>query len=82
MARIGVFICHCGLNIASTVDVERTAEALREVPGVALAADYKYLCSDPGQTLVRQAIHEHRLDGVVIAACSPSMHEVTFRNAA
>jgi heterodisulfide reductase subunit A len=82
MARIGVFICHCGLNIASTVDVQRAAEALRRVPGVAVAADYPYMCSDPGQNLVRQAIGEHRLDGVVIAACSPSMHEVTFRNAA
>jgi heterodisulfide reductase subunit A len=82
MARIGVFVCHCGLNIASTVDVERVAEALRGYPGVALAADNKYMCSDPGQTLVRQAIQEHDLDGVVIAACSPSMHEVTFRKAA
>jgi heterodisulfide reductase subunit A len=82
MARIGVFICHCGLNIASTVDVERAAEELREVPGVAWTADYAYMCSDPGQTLVQQAIGEHGLDGVVIAACSPSMHEITFRNAA
>jgi heterodisulfide reductase subunit A len=82
MARIGVFICHCGLNIASTVDVERAASALRAAPGVALTAHYPYMCSDPGQNLVRQAIREHGLDGVVIAACSPSMHEVTFRNAA
>ena len=82
MTRIGVFVCHCGLNIASTVDVQRVVEVLHERPGVALAADYKYMCSDPGQTLVRQAIREHELDGVVVAACSPSMHEVTFRNAA
>jgi heterodisulfide reductase subunit A len=82
MARIGVFVCHCGLNIASVVDVERTVEALREYPGVALAADTKYMCSDPGQALVRQAIQEHALDGVVIAACSPAMHETTFRRAA
>jgi len=82
MSRIGVFICHCGLNIASTIDIERTAAELRETPGVVLTTDYPYMCSDPGQTLVRQAIEEHGLDGVVIAACSPSMHEVTFRNAA
>ena len=82
MARIGVFICHCGLNIASTVDVQRAVEALCRVPGVAVAVDYPYMCSDPGQSLIRQAIGEHRLDSAVIAACSPSMHEVTFRNAA
>ena len=82
MARIGVFICHCGLNIAGTVDVKRAAEALRTHPGVALAADYAYMCSDPGQALIRQAIQEQGLDGIVIAACSPSMHETTFRNAA
>jgi heterodisulfide reductase subunit A len=82
MARIGVFVCHCGLNIASTVDVECVAEELRGYPSVVLAADYKYMCSDPGQALVRQAIQEHALDGVVIAACSPSMHETTFRKAA
>jgi heterodisulfide reductase subunit A len=82
MTRIGVFVCHCGLNIASTVDVERVADELRGYPGVVLAADYKYMCSDPGQALVRQAIQEHGLDGVVVAACSPSMHEATFRRAA
>jgi heterodisulfide reductase subunit A len=80
--RIGVFVCHCGLNIASTVDVERVAEVLRGYPGVAMTADYKYMCSDPGQALIRQAIREHELDGAVIAACSPSMHEATFRRAA
>jgi heterodisulfide reductase subunit A len=82
MSRIGVFVCHCGLNIASTVDVEQVAGVLRDYPGVVLTADYKYLCSDPGQALVRQAIRDHELDGVVIAACSPSMHETTFRKAA
>jgi heterodisulfide reductase subunit A len=82
MASIGVFVCHCGLNIASTVDVQRVVEALRDYPGVALTAEYKYMCSDPGQSLVRQAIQEHNLDGIVVAACSPSMHEVTFRKAA
>ena len=82
MARIGVFVCHCGLNIASTVDVQRVAETLRHYPGVAFATDYKYMCSDPGQNLIQQAIKEHDLDGVVVAACSPTMHEATFRKAA
>ena len=82
MARIGVFICHCGLNIAGTVDVQYLAETLRDCPGVAFTADYKYMCSDPGQALIRQAIAEHDLDGVVVAACSPAMHESTFRKAA
>ena len=82
MSRIGVFVCHCGLNIASTVDVERVAETLRHYPGVAFAADYKYMCSDPGQALIQRSIREHNLDGVVVAACSPAMHETTFRKAA
>jgi len=82
MARVGVFVCHCGLNIASTVDVQRVIEALRDCPGVAFAADYKYMCSDPGQMLIQLAIAEHDLDGVVVAACSPGMHESTFRKAA
>jgi heterodisulfide reductase subunit A len=82
MARIGVFVCHCGLNIASTVDVGRVTRTLRDCPGVAFTADYKYMCSDPGQMLIRLAITEHNLDGVVVAACSPAMHESTFRKAA
>ncbi len=82
MDRIGVFVCHCGLNIASTVDVERVVETMTEYPGVALAADYGYMCSDPGQALIRESIRDHDLDGVVVAACSPSMHEATFRKAA
>ncbi len=82
MARIGVFVCHCGLNIAGTVDVTRVADALRVRPGVVLATDYVYLCSEPGQALIRDAIKEHELDAVVVAACSPTMHEVTFRRAA
>jgi len=82
MARIGVFVCHCGLNIAGTVDVQRVAETLRDYPGVAFATDYKYMCSDPGQALIQQAITEQNLDGVVVAACSPAMHEATFRKAA
>ncbi|SNB47188.1 CoB--CoM heterodisulfide reductase iron-sulfur subunit A family protein [Geobacter sp. DSM 9736] len=81
MSRIGVFVCHCGENISRTVDVEKVAEAASMIPGVAFATDYKYMCSDPGQGLLKKAIAEHRLDGIVVAACSPRMHEKTFRNA-
>jgi len=79
MRRIGVFVCHCGTNIGGTVDVERVAEEMGKYPGVAFATDYKYMCSDPGQNLIKEAIREHGLDGVVVSACSPAMHEVTFR---
>jgi heterodisulfide reductase subunit A len=79
MKRIGVFVCHCGINIADTVDVERVAEEIREYPGVAYAVEYTYMCSDPGQNLIKEAIRDHNLDGVVVAACSPTMHETTFR---
>lgn len=80
--RIGVFVCHCGKNIAGTVDVERVVEALARHPGVVYAARHEYMCSDPGQDLIQRAIKDHRLTGVVVAACSPTMHEATFRNAA
>jgi len=81
-SRIGVFVCHCGINIAGTVDVQHVVQAVKGWRGVAFATDYKYMCSDPGQALIREAIAEHRLDGIVIAACSPSMHEATFRRTA
>lgn len=81
-ARIGVFICHCGTNIAGTIDIERVAAAVREHPAVACVLDYRYMCSEPGQALIRQAIAEHRLEGLVVAACSPAMHEATFRRTA
>jgi heterodisulfide reductase subunit A len=81
MRKIGVFICHCGTNIAGPVDVQRVAEEMSEYPGVAFATDYKYMCSDPGQNLIKESIREHNLDGVVVSACSPAMHEVTFRRA-
>ncbi len=81
MSRIGVFICHCGENISRTVDVERVAEEVGRLPGVAFSTDYKYMCSDPGQTLVKKAIQEQKLSHVVVAACSPRMHEKTFRKA-
>jgi heterodisulfide reductase subunit A len=82
MSRIGVFVCHCGENISRTVDVEKVAAEAAKLSGVAYATDYKYMCSDPGQNLLKKAVADHRLDGIVVAACSPRMHEKTFRNAA
>ena len=79
MKRIGVFVCWCGSNIASTVDVGRVVEEARKLPGVVHAEDYKYLCSDPGQNIVQKAIDDYNLDAVVISACTPSLHELTFR---
>ena len=81
MSRIGVFICHCGENIGATVDCIKVAELAANMEGVAYAVDYKYMCSDPGQTLIKNAIKEYDLDGVVVGACSPRMHEPTFRRA-
>jgi heterodisulfide reductase subunit A len=82
MKRIGVFVCHCGINIAETVDVKHVAEEVSKMPGVAYTQDYIYMCSDPGQALVREKIKEEKLDAVIIAACSPNLHESTFRAAA
>ena len=79
--RIGVFICHCGENIGRTVDCPAVAEAAGRFPGVAYAVDNKYMCSDPGQNLVKNAIKEKNLDAVVVGSCSPHMHEKTFRKA-
>ena len=79
MARTGVFVCHCGKNISATVHVEKVAEDAANLPGVVCSMDYKYMCSDPGQRLIAEAIKEHNLDRVVVAACSPSLHEPTFR---
>ncbi len=79
MSRIGVFICHCGENIGKTVDCAAVAEAARLFPGVAYAVDYRYTCSEPGQAQIRDAIAKHGLTGVVVGACSPRMHEKTFR---
>ena len=81
MPRIGVFVCHCGENIAATVDAAEVARVCGELPGVVHSVDYKYMCSDPGQNLIKEAIREKRLTGVVVAACSPRMHEPTFRRA-
>ena len=82
MQRIGVFVCWCGSNIAGTVDVKAVAEALKNEPGVVYSADYQYMCSQAGQNLIKDAIAEHRLTGVVVCSCSPRMHEATFRKTA
>jgi len=79
MAKIGIFVCHCGHNIAGTVDVQQVVAEAQKNPDVAFAIDYKYMCSDPGQQLIRESIAKYGLDGVVVAACSPAMHETTFR---
>jgi heterodisulfide reductase subunit A len=80
--RIGVYICHCGVNISATVDVEAVAAFAADLPGVVVARDYVYMCSDPGQALIRQDIEAHDLNRIVVASCSPRMHEPTFRRAA
>ncbi len=77
--RIGVFVCHCGLNIAGTVDVEAITEYARTLPDVVYTVHNRYTCSDPGQEEIRKAIKDHNLNRVVVAACSPRMHEFTFR---
>jgi heterodisulfide reductase subunit A len=81
MSKIGVFVCHCGENISATVDCEKVAETAGKYDGVTFSDDYKYICSDPGQSLIKNAIKEKGLTGVVVASCSPRMHEPTFRKA-
>ncbi len=82
MQRIGVFVCWCGTNIAGTVDVKRVAEALKNEPGVVYSDNYQYMCSQAGQDMIKNAIHEYKLTGVVVCSCSPRMHETTFRKTA
>ncbi|MDO4370407.1 MAG: CoB--CoM heterodisulfide reductase iron-sulfur subunit A family protein [Clostridia bacterium] len=82
MQKIGVFVCWCGSNIAATVDVKRVAEAVKSEPGVVFSTDYQYMCSENGQSMIRSAIREYNLNGVVICSCSPRMHEATFRKTA
>ena len=81
MQRIGVFVCHCGTNIAATVDVEAVAAAARKVPGVVFSADYPYMCSESGQDLIKESVKKYNLTNVVVCSCSPRMHEKTFRAA-
>ena len=82
MQRIGVFVCWCGSNIAGTVDVNAVSEALKNEPGVVFSTNYQYMCSQAGQEMIKQAVKEHNLTGLVICSCSPRMHEATFRKTA
>jgi len=77
--RIGVFVCECGLNIAGSVDCEAVRDYAERLPGVALAVRSRYTCSDPGQEEIKKAIVEHHLNRVVVASCTPRLHEPTFR---
>jgi heterodisulfide reductase subunit A len=77
--RIGVYVCHCGLNIAGSVDCEEVAKFAAKLPNVVLARDYRYTCSDQGQELIKKDIKEFRLNRVVVASCTPRLHEPTFR---
>ena len=77
----GVYVCHCGTNIAATVDVGAVREYAGGLEGVRIAREYTYMCSDPGQDLIKQDIQEYGLNRIVVASCSPLMHEPTFRRA-
>ena len=80
-AKIGVYVCHCGGNISDVIDVKKVAEEIGKIPGVALSTDYIFMCSDPGQQKIKDAIKEGKINRVVVAACSPRLHELTFRRA-
>ena len=82
MQRIGVFVCHCGTNIAGTVDVKSVAEALKTEPGVVFSTDYQYMCSQAVQEMIINAVKDNNLTGIVVCSCSPRMHEATFRKTA
>ncbi len=82
MERIGVFVCHCGTNIAGTVDVAKVAEELGKVDGVVYSTHYTYMCSSAGQQMIEDHIKDDKLTGVVLCSCSPRMHEKTFRSCA
>jgi heterodisulfide reductase subunit A2 len=79
--KIGVYVCNCGTNISHTVDADAVRESAGSLPGVAVSRSYRYMCSNPGQEMITQDIRELGLNRVVVAACSPRMHERTFRNA-
>ena len=80
-SRIGVYVCHCGTNIAGMVDVESVASNAAGLKGVIISRHYAYMCSDPGQALIKEDIQNYDLDRIVVASCSPLMHETTFRSA-
>jgi len=77
--KLGIYICECGVNIAATVNVEQVVEHAKSLPNVAVSRFYKYMCSDPGQELIKKDIKEMKLDRIIVASCSPRMHELTFR---
>lgn len=77
--KVGVFVCHCGVNISSVVNIEKVVEAVSKLPEVTVARDYKFMCSTPGQELIGKEIKEQGLERVIVAACSPLLHEETFR---
>jgi heterodisulfide reductase subunit A len=79
--RIGVYVCHCGTNIGGVVDVEKVVDSVSSLPGVSISRDYAYMCSDPGLELIKNDIKSLDLNRVVVASCSPLMHEITFRTA-
>lgn len=79
--KIGVYVCHCGINISNKVDISKTLEFAKNLPYVTVAREYKFMCSDPGQELIQQDIREGKVNRVVVASCSPLMHEITFRRA-
>jgi len=79
--RIGVYVCGCGSNIAGIVDISSVAEFARGLPSVVMAKDYIYMCSDPGQDMIKEDIKELGLNRIVVASCSPTLHQHTFRRA-
>ena len=79
--KVGVYVCHCGGNISDVVDVKKVLEALKNVEGVTLSTHYEFMCSDPGQNKIKDAIKDGTINRVVVAACSPRLHEITFRSA-
>src|SRR4030042_852970 len=78
--RIGVYICHCGSNIAGTVDVAEVSRFAKDLDSVMVARDYKFMCSEPGQNLIKEDIKALGLNRIVVASCSPTLHEPTFRH--
>jgi heterodisulfide reductase subunit A len=79
--RIGVYVCHCGINIAHVVDVKACTDFATSLPNVTVVREYKFMCSDPGQEIIQQDIRDGKVNRVVVASCSPLMHENTFRTA-
>jgi len=79
--KIGVYVCECGVNIAATVNVSELVRFTQRLPNVAVARQYKYTCSEPGQNMIKDDIRDLGINRVVVASCSPRMHEVTFQNA-